>query len=177
MGLLTGSYFKKFATQMRLQMEHKLMSAQNQLVRIQKQIDAQEKMLTSQQQNMDMMLKSQMQQSIWSAANQAGFDPSNPMAMMQNMNMQDKATQMNMYAYQQMQSQMQYRYANAQSVWSNYFEGVREATLEPLKNMETQLTSEIETTKNRLDTYKMMEETGEKIKQDGRKDFMPSQGG
>lgn len=177
MGLLTGSYFVKFAKQMKLQMHHKLMSAQTQLARIQKQMDAQEKMLTSQQQNMEMMMKAQMQQSIWAAATQAGLNPSNPMAMMQNMNMQDQATQMNMYAYQQAQSQIQYNFANAQSVWSNYFEGVREATLEPLKNMETRLTSEIETIKNRMDTYQMMEETGEKIKQDGRKDFMPSQGG
>lgn len=173
MGLLTGSYFKKFATQMRLQMQHKLMSAQNQLVRVQKQIDAQQKMLDSNQRNTDMMLKAQFNASIWGpngAAAAAGIDPNNIMA-------QSGIEQQTMLAFQQTQSQMQYKYANAQSVWSNYFDSVKESTLEPLKNYETQLTSEIESIKNRMETYKMMEETGEKIKQDSRKDFMPSQGG
>ncbi len=171
MGLLTGSYFKTMATKMRLHMQHQLMNAQSTLIRVQKQIDSQERMLNMQQRNSEMMLKAQMNASIWGpggAAAAAGIDPNNPMG---------ETNQADMYAFQQTQAQMQYRYANAQSVWSNYFESVREATLEPLKNQETELTQRIESIKNRMETYKMMEETGEKMKQDSRKDFMPSQGG
>ena len=177
MGFLTGSYFGSFAKLMRVRMDSKLITIQSQLSRITKQITNQEKMLKSQEQNMNMMLKAQMQRSIWGAAGQIpGFNPSNPMGMMMGTNFNDPAVQQQMQAYQQVQARMQYQYANAQSVWQNYFDGVRDMTIEALKNQEEALMLEQDHVTRMRDLYKNQEEAAKQIKQDGAKDFMPSQG-
>jgi len=178
MGFLTGSYFGSFAKIMRLRMDSKLLTIQNQLARVHKQITNQEKMLKSQEQNMNMMLKAQMQRSIWGAAGQIpGFNPSNPMGMMMGTNFNDPAVQQQMQAYQQVQAQMQYQYANAQSVWQNYFDGVRDMTLDALRQQEESLTLEQDHVTRMRDLYNTQEkEVAKQIKQDGAKDFIPSQG-
>lgn len=180
MGLLTGSYMKIMAMKMRLQMDHKMQTIQMQLVRTQKQIDMQQKMLDGQQRGMETMLNYQQQQSIFMGANRCGIqNPNNPMSYIVGEDLSDseKATrQAQMQEFAAFQQQIQYMFANAKNTWLNYFESIKEATLQPLKDQEARLQQEMETTKMRRDTYKMMEETAEKQKQESRKDFMPGQG-
>ena len=140
MGLLTGSYFTTMAKRMRLQMQHQLMSAQSQLMRLQKQISQQERSLNYQQRNMEMSMRNEMQRSIFGAQNGMSFNMNNGLGMMQGVDFNDKKVQQEMNAYNIAQQKAQMQYANAQTVWANYFEGVREMTLQPLKEQEIELT-------------------------------------
>lgn len=178
MGLLTGSYIGIVARQMKLRMNHKIQSIQMELLRTQKQIDAQQKMLDSQQRNMETMLNAQSQQSIFLAAQRCGVqNPTNLATSFIGTDLTDEekaAQQANLQKFSSFQQQIQYAFANAKNTWLNYFESIKEATLEPLKNKEIRLQQEIQTTKDRLETYDMMAQTADKQKQDGKKDFMPS---
>lgn len=181
MGAITGTYVKIMAAKLKLSIQHRIISAQSKLQRVTKEIANMERNLTSQQRSAELAMRNQMQGSIFNFARSSGIDMNNPGSLMnmQQVTLPDGRTVSGsefMQAFSLTQQQMQYQYAQAQSVWGDYFENIKEAQLEPLKNMESQLTTQIESDKMRLSVAEAQEKTGEQFAQSGIKDLMPHQG-
>lgn len=166
MGFLTGAYLKMTTARMRIQLQHELTSIMSQMNRVTKQIGQAEKMLTAQQRNGDMMLRQQTMQSVFGAAGYAGFDPSNP----NSLSGMDART---LQGFSTLQQEANYRYANAQSVWANYFEMVKEAQLEPLKALEENLAVRKANIESRLNLLKGQEEAAQNMEKSSQQDFVP----
>lgn len=170
MGFLTGTYLKMQSARMRIQLQHQLTSIMSQLNRVTKQMGQMEKMLASQQRNADLALRQQAQRSIWSPLSERGINPNDPSTLM-NM---DSAT---MQAFNYTQQQMQYRYAQAQSVWADYFENYKEAQMEPLKSMEESLTIKKTNIESRLRLIEEQEKAAESMTKSSAQDFTPQYSG
>lgn len=170
MGFLTGTYLKMQSARMRIQLQHQLTSVMSQLNRVTKQMGQMEKMLASQQRNADLALRQQAQRSIWSPLSERGINPNDPSTLM-NM---DSAT---MQAFNYTQQQMQYRYAQAQSVWADYFENYKEAQMEPLKSMEESLTIKKTNIESRLRLIEEQEKAAESMTKASAQDFTPQYSG
>ena len=166
MGFLTGAYLKMQTSRMRLQLQHELSSIMSQMNRVTKQIGQAEKMLAAQQRNGDMMLRQQTMQSVFGAAGFAGFDPSNPTSL-------TGVDAQKLQGFSVLQQEANYRYANAQSVWANYFDMVKEAQLEPLKSLEENLAVRKANIESRLKLIEGQEKAAEEMEKSSQQDFVP----
>ncbi len=166
MGFLTGAYLKMQTSRMRLQLQHELTSIMSQMNRVTKQIGQAEKMLVAQQRNGDLMLRQQMMQSVFGAADFAGFDPSNPTSL-------TGVDAQKLQGFSVLQQEANYRYANAQSVWANYFDMVKEAQLEPLKSLEENLAVRKANIESRLKLIEGQEKAAEEMEKSSQQDFVP----
>lgn len=172
MGFLTGTYLKMQTARMRIQLQHQLTSVMSQLNRVTKQMGQMEKMLTSQQRSADLALRQQTQASIWGTLQQKypGVDPNNP-ATLTGL---DSAA---MQAFSTVQQQAQYRYAQAQSVWADYFENYKEAQMEPLKSLEESLTIRKTNIESRIALIEQQEKAAESMTKSSQQDFTPQYSG
>lgn len=172
MGFLTGTYLKMQTARMRIQLQHQLTSVMSQLNRVTKQMGQMEKMLTSQQRSADLALRQQTQASIWGTLQQKypGVDPNNPTTLTGL----DSAA---MQAFSTVQQQMQYRYAQAQSVWADYFENYKEAQLEPLKSLEESLTIKKTNIESRIALIGEQEKAANDMIKSSQQDFTPQYSG
>lgn len=166
MGFLTGAYLKMASARMRLQLQNELTSITMQMQRVTKQMGQMEKMLNSQQRSAEVAMRSQMQYGIFAEAQRNGFDLNNPGSMF-------GADPTKMSAFSAMQQQMQYRMASAQSIWADHFENLREAQLEPLKNLETSLSIRKANIESRLKLIEGQEEASKQMEKSSQKDFVP----
>lgn len=175
MGFLTGSYLKIMSAKMRLQLQSQLTSIQMQMQRATKQIGIMEKRLNSEQRNSELAMRSQMQSSIWG---QNGYASRLAKETGVSINSQDpgslfRADPSIMQGFSVFQQEQQMRLAQAQSVWGDYFEDYREAQLEPLKNLETNLATQKANIEARLELNKGTEESADKMQKSSQKDFVP----
>lgn len=168
MGFLTGTYLKMQTARMRIQLQHQLTSVMSQLNRVTKQMADMEKNLASQQRSADLALRQQAQTSIWFTLQEKcpGVDPNNPATLM---NLDSAASQ----AFSYTQQQAQYRYAQAQSVWADYFENYKEAQLEPLKSLEESLTIRKTSIESRLQLIGEQEKAASDMTKASQQDFTP----
>ncbi len=169
MGFLTGTYLKMQSARMRIQLQHQLTSIMSQLNRVTKQMGQMEKMLASQQRNADLALRQQTQMSIW-AGLEGKVNPNDPSSLA---NMDSATAQALSYT----QQQAQYRYAQAQSVWADYFENYKEAQMEPLKSMEESLTIRKTNIESRLRLIEEQEKAAESMTKSSAQDFTPQYSG
>lgn len=170
MGFLTGTYLKMQSARMRIQLQHQLTTVMSQLNRVTKQMGQMEKMLASQQRNADLALRQQTQNSIWAAADSAEINLNDPASLA---NMDSAKAQ----SFNYVQQQAQYRYAQAQSVWADYFENYKEAQMEPLKSMEESLTIRKTNIESRLRLIEEQEKAAESMTKSSAQDFTPQYSG
>ena len=165
MGFLTGAYLKMHSTRMRLQLQNELTRIVSQMNRVTKQIGQVERMMTAQQRNCNMAIQAQMQTAAMGAANRAGiFTPNSPEAQKQMAAMQQ---------YSGVQQQIQYMGAQAQSTWADYFDMMREAQLEPLKDLEIELGQRKANIESRLKLIEGQEDAAKQMEKSSSKDFVP----
>lgn len=173
MGFLTGAYLKMMNARMRLQLQNQLTTISMQMQRVTKEMGQMERMLNRQQQMGNAAMKSQMQASIFSYQNQM-------QAKFQGQQSGD-ATDAKMYAEQQMamqalsnfQMMQQTQVAQQQSIFENNFEMLREAQLEPLKNLESNLAIEKANIESRIKLIEGQEKAAEDMEKSSQKDFVP----
>ena len=170
MGFLTGAYLKMQSARMRLTLQNELTRIVSQMNRVTKQIGQVERMMTAQQRNCNMGIQRQMQVAMQGT----GFNPE----MMESIfnNPQSKASQeqmLMMQAHSSAMQQIQYMGAQAQSTWADYFDMMREAQLEPLKDLEIALKQRKANIESRLELIKGQEQFGQQMEKSSQKDFVP----
>ena len=174
MGFLTGAYLKMQSARMRLQLQNELTRIVSQMNRVTKQIGQVERMMTSQQRNANAMIQAQMQQSIFGAAKDLGINYNNPT---DTLNQGLSGADPNMYVKMQqlagIQQNVQMQGAQAQSVWADYFDMMRESQLEPLKDLEIALGQEKANIESRLKLIEGQEEAAKQMEKSSQKDFVP----
>lgn len=147
MGFLSGAYGKLMAGKLVRSLQYEMTRVQSQLRRATREIGDMEKMFSSQERQMKMQMQAQMQNSIFGCWNGmfGGRAPNmNDPSVMQNIS----PTIMQQFsAYQQ---QQQYQFTMAQSQWQNTFEMMRDAQLEPLRDLEDDLQVQKDNLESRL---------------------------
>ena len=170
MGFLSGAYGKIMAGKLVRQIQYQLTGVQSQLRRVTKQVGDMEKMFTAQERNMKAQMQSQMNSSVFGYMSMAGFgqfDPSNMAGVVNGMSQEDFSK------YSMFQQSVQQQYAMAQSVWQDMFEMQREAALEPLKDLEDDLSTQKDNLESRLKLAEQDYEAKKKEEQAGAKSFTP----
>lgn len=175
MGFLSGSYLKIMSAKMRIQLQSQLTSVTMQMTRITKQIGTMEKRLNSEQRHAEVAMRKQMQHSIFG---QGGFAAEIARTKGVNINPNDPGALVNMdpgimQSFSIFQQDQQVRLAEAQTVWGDYFQDYREAQLEPLKNIETNLSTEKANLETRLKLVEGQEEASKQMEKSSQKDFVP----
>ncbi len=175
MCFLSGAYGKLMAGKMVRSLQYEMTRVQSQLRRVTRQVGNMEKMFSAQERNMKMQMQAKMQASIFGVNGMGGvfqglfgngIDPSNPDSY-QNM---DSALMQKFSMYQQ---QQQYQYTMAQTQWQNTFEMMREAQLEPLKDLEDSLQTEKDNLESRLKIANQEYEAKKEEEKAGAKGLAP----
>ena len=78
-----------------------------------------------------------------------------------------------MQAYQNTQQQMQMQFAQAQSIWADQFEMMREAQLQPLKDLEESLAVRKANIESRIKLIEGQEQAAQQMEKSSQKDFVP----
>lgn len=156
MGFLNGAYGKLMAGKLVRDLQYQMTGIQSQLRRVTRQVGDMEKMFTAQKRNMQAMMQSQMQNSIYGFACASGL----PFAQNGDMNALGFAyanmaangslnsTQMQQYAM--IQQSVQQQYSMASNMWQNMFEMQQEAMLQPLKDLEDDLQTQKDNLESRI---------------------------
>ena len=175
MGFLTGAYLKMQSARMRLQLQNELTRIVSQMKRVTKQIGQVERMMTAQQRNTNMAIQAQMQSAAGAAANRFGINFSNMGSIFptDQTTAAAQAQMQNMQLYSGVQQQIQWQGAQAQSVWADYFDMMRETQLEPLKDMEIALGQRKANIESRLKLIEGQEEAAKQMEKSRQKDFVP----
>lgn len=147
MGFLSGAYGKLMAGKLVRSLQYEMTRVQSQLRRATREIGNMEKMFSAQERNIKQQMQASMQQSIfgaWGGLFNGNAPDMNDPAALKDIN----PTIMQQFsAYQQRQ---QYQFTMAQSQWQNTFEMMREAQLEPLRDLEDDLQTQKDNLESRL---------------------------
>ena len=173
MGFLTGAYLKMHSTRMRLQLQNELTRIVSQMNRVTKQIGQVERMMTAQQRNCNMAIQAQMQTAAMRAANRAGINFNNMNSIFTTNSPEAQKQMAAMQQYSGVQQQIQYMGAQAQSTWADYFDMMREAQLEPLKDLEIELGQRKANIESRLKLIEGQEDAAKQMEKSSSKDFVP----
>lgn len=176
MGFLTGAYLKMQTARMRLQLQHELTSIMSQMNRVTKQVGQMERMMSSQQRQMNMAMQNQYRFGMMDLANRQGFNFLNGASVWDAAGLSDaqKAERLQyMQAYQNTQQQMQMQFAQAQSIWADQFEMMREAQLQPLKDLEESLAVRKANIESRIKLIEDQEQAAQQMEKSSQKDFVP----
>lgn len=146
MGFLSGAYGKLMAGKLVRSIQYEMTRVQSQLRRTTRDIANMEKMFSAQERSLKARMQSDMQNSIWGYAGKLGVNPNDPKSMM-NMYQTEQGQEF-LNAFSVYQQRQQAQFTMAQSMWQNNFEMMREAQLEPLKDLE----DELQTRKDNLDS-------------------------
>ena len=176
MGLLTGTWLKQFVIKERASLDRRMIGIQSELDKVKNDKEKQQRMMTAQQNNVNMMMRNQLQEGIFQAADFFGVNVSNPGALM-GTNFQDPTVQQNLQQFQMAQQQLQYNFANAQSIWQNQFNMINEMTMAELTQRESALAQEMQSVKNSYTLLENKEKLADQMVQRGAKDFAPGQQG
>lgn len=147
MGFLSGAYGKLMAGKLVRDLQYQMTSVQSQLRRVTKEVGDMEKMFTAQERNLKAQMQSQMNNSVFSLMQGAGFgafDPSNMAGVTSGL------SQAQFSEYSQKNQYIQQQYAMAQSAWQDMFEMQRESMLQPLKDLEDDLQTQKDNLESRL---------------------------
>lgn len=175
MGFLTGAYLKMQSARARLQLQNELTRIVSQMQRVTKQIGQVERMMTSQQRNCNMAIQAQMQVASQQAAQGAGlnFNNMDNSIFVNSDSPEAKAKMAAMQKYSAVQQQIQYMGAQAQSVWADHFDMMREANLEPLKDLEIALGQRKANIESQLKLIEGQEDAAKQMEKSSQKDFVP----
>ena len=178
MGFLTGAYLKMQSARMRLQLQNELTRIVSQMNRVTKQIGQVERQMTMQQRNCNMGIQNQMQvaaqNAMAGASAYAGVDLSKMGSIFTDPNSEAyKKQSVAMQQYSNAQQQIQWQGVQAQSMWADYFDMMRETQLEPLKDMETALAQQKANIESRLKLIEGQEQAASQMEKSSQKDFVP----
>ncbi len=163
MGFLSGAYGKIIAKKQYLQIQHELNDVSRQLMRTTRQIGNYEKMLTARQSSMQQMARMQMmgmQRGIWD-----GYQ--------MNLGSTEESKMAAYQLYQQNMQQMQWQQSMAMEYMQMAIEEQRNMMIEPLKDLENELTLRKETLDSQLQLAKNEYEAKQKEEKEGAKSFTP----
>ncbi len=170
MGFLTGAYLKTSSARMRLQLQNELTSIMSKMQRVQKQSQMMERNIAMQHRNTNSALQYQFQGAMSQLGQQYNiFSPDGSIFSGQ----QDPSRMEAMQRYQYAQSQMQMEYSQSKAMWDNQFDMIKEAQLQPLKDMEEELAVRKANIESRLRLIEGQEEAAKKMEQASQKDFVP----
>lgn len=156
MGFLNGAYGKLMAGKLVRDLQYQMTGIQSQLRRVTRQVGDMEKMFTSQKRNMQAMMQSQMQQSIYGYAAGAGlpFATNGDLAglglNLANMAQTNSFSTEQMQKYSMIQQAVQQQFTLANSYWENMFEMQQKSMLKPLKDLEDDLQTQKDNLESRL---------------------------
>ena len=177
MGFLTGAYLKMQTARMRLQLQNELTQITMQMNRVTKQVGQMERMMSSQQRQMNMALQNQYRYGMTNLANEQGFNFLNGVNIWDaaaKLSDEEKAERLQkMQGYQYTQQQMQMYFSQAQSIWADQFEMMREAQLQPLKDLEESLGVRKANIESRLKLIEGQEQAAQQMEKSSPKDFVP----
>lgn len=176
MGFLTGAYLKMQSARMRLQLQNELTRITMQMNRVTKQVGQMERMMSSQQRQMNMAMQNQYRFGMTNLANEQGFNFLNGASLWDaaKLSEEEKAERvMKMQAYQNTQQYMQMQFSQAQSIWADQFEMMREAQLQPLKDLEESLAVRKANIESRLKLIEGQEQAAQQMEKSSQKDFVP----
>lgn len=144
MGFLNGAYGKLMAGRLVRELQYQLTGVQSRLRRVTRELGDAQKSMQAQKRNMDAMMKSQMQTSIYAMMRDAGVSTD------MNANMTEEQRSQYFTAYNTAMQKAQMQYSMAQSFWEQSFEMQQEAMLQPLKDEEESLQTEKDNLESRL---------------------------
>ena len=170
MGFLTGAYLKMQTARMRLQLQNELTSITMQMNRVTKQVGQLERQMSNQQRNMNMALQNQYRYGLNNLASRHGL---NFLGGDNIFDTQDPNRVAQMQAYQQTSQMMQMQFSQAQSIFSEQFELLREANLQPLKDLEESLSIRKTNIESRLRLIEGQEQAAQQMEKASQKDFVP----
>lgn len=176
MGFLTGAYLKMQSARMRLQLQNELTQITMQMNRVTKQVGQMERMMSSQQRQMNMAMQNQYRFGMTNLANEQGLNFLNGVNVWDaaKLSEEEKAERlMKMQSYQNTQQQMQMQFSQAQSIWADQFEMMREAQLQPLKDLEESLAVRKANIESRLKLIEGQEQAAQQMEKSSQKDFVP----
>lgn len=156
MGFLNGAYGKLMAGKLVRDLQYQMTGIQSQLRRVTRQVGDMEKMFTFQKRNMQAMMQSQMQQSIYGYAAGAGlpFTTNGDLAglgvNLANMAQTGSFNTEQMQKYSMIQQAVQQQFTLANSYWENMYEMQQESMLKPLKDLEDDLQTQKDNLESRL---------------------------
>lgn len=165
MGFLSGAYGKIIAKKQYLRIQHELNDVSRQLMRVTRQVGNYEKMLTARQSSMQHVMRMQMmggQRGVWASYQEhlglAGTEDAKMTAYER---------------YQQNMQQLQWQQSMAMEYMQMAIEEQRNMMLEPLKDLENELTLRKETLDSQLQLAKNEYEAKQKEEKEGAKSFTP----
>lgn len=162
---------------MRLQLQNELTSIVSQMNRVTKQVGQMERMMSSQQRQMNMAMQNQYRFGMMDLANKQGLNFWNGVNVWDaaaGLSDAEKASRLEkMQAYQNTQQYMQMQFSQAQSIWADQFEMMREAQLQPLKDLEESLAVRKANIESRLKLIEGQEQAAQQMEKSSQKDFVP----
>lgn len=149
MGFLSGAYGKLMAGKYLRTLQHKETMVQARLRRVTRQSADMEKYLSRMEKNVNANMQIQYQNQMIPYMQGLGMNgqliDTSKMTQLQR-----DAMQQNMYAFSAYQMQMQQRMTQAQSVWAEQFDMIRESMLTPLKEEEDSIQTELDSLKSQI---------------------------
>lgn len=182
MGFLMGAYGKLMAGKLVRDLQFQLTRVTRRHAKIVKEIGDKEKYYQAQERNMKQQMQNQMMFAMKGASMAAGLPMGNMMGMgIQGANMfgydlmnaaytnQLNVDPQKMMMYQRAQQAIQMQFTQAQSMWQDVFEMERDADLQELKEIQSELETEKLNLESRIqiateerDAYKKMEQADAK---------------
>ena len=148
MGFLMGAYGKLMAGKYlrNLQFEQQQIASKHR--RVTKQLGEMQQMFDTQKRNIQNQLQSQY--SNYSIGLMNGLGMGDAATGFLNGQATGGVDQSTMYAYNQRQMQMQMQYAQAKNYYENMFEMKQESMLQPLKDLESNLQTRLDSLKSQI---------------------------
>ena len=146
MGFLSGAYGKIMAGKYLRDLQHKQTLVTARVRRVTKEVANMEKSLTRMEKQVNANMQYQMQSIMLPIMQQTGINPASGQFINSNINSQSDEWKYYTATSQALQQQM----ALAQSMWAEQFDMIRESMLQPLKDEEDSLQTELDSLKSQI---------------------------
>ena len=171
MGFLSGAYGKLMAGKYLRSLQHRETMVQARLRRVTKQVGDMEKYLTRMEKQVNANMQRQYQMNMMSTGIFGNYDffGNSGGSSLGNVQLTDEQRQNFMVASQFMQNQMM----QAQNVWAQEFDMIRESMLTPLKDEEDSIQTELDSIKSQIQLAQAEYDAKKEEEKAGAKNIAP----